>query len=130
MKTEIAQKKSLLATTKTVAGHKVHSIAYGHILWLRDVRKNKILTKSVEDDFAMAEICFAFTQDPLALQSFTGAKATKSVNDLLLSSSPATLESLFNHATEQITIYCKTLTSPKKAQAQANRKPVARRRKR
>jgi len=130
MKIETAQKKSLLATTKTVAGHTVHTIAYGHVVWLRDTRKNKIITQGKEDDYSMAEICFAFTQDPLALQGIIGAKATKAVNDLLLSSSPATLASLFVHAAEQLTIYAKTLTTPKKAPAQESRKPAARRRKR
>ena len=130
MKTATAQKKSLLATTKTVAGHTVHTIAYGHVVWLRDTRKNKIITQCKEDDFSMAELCFAFTQDPITLQGIVGAKATKAINNLLLSSSPATLGSLFNHAAEQLSIYAKTLTTPKKATAAVSRKPAARRRKR
>ena len=130
MKSNTAQKKSLIATTKTIAGHTVYSVAYGHVVWLRDIRKNKIITKSAEDDFSMAEICFAFTKDPLALQSFTGAKATKEINDLLLSSSPATLGSLFNHAAEQLEIYCSTLTTQKKTGQSVKKKPIPRARKR
>jgi hypothetical protein len=130
MKTTTAQRKSLVATTKTIAGHTVYSIAYGHIVWLRDTRKNKVVTSGKEDDFSMAEVCFAFTQDPLVLQGITGAKATKLVNDLLLSSAINTLEDLFNHAAEQLVIYAKTLSTPKKSPAAASRKPAVRPRKR
>lgn len=118
--------------TKKVAGHTVWPITYGHIVWLRDLRKNKFILKQTVEDFAIAEICFAFTQEPLALQSIKGATATKRINDLLLSTSPATLTALFTHAIEQFEIHAKTLTLPKKAQAAAppRRKTAARARKR
>lgn len=134
MKTKItlaqAQSSSAMATTKTVAGIKVYPVAYGHIYWLRDLRKNKILAGKDENDFAMAEICFAFTNDALSLQRLTGAPVTKRINDLLMGNSVATLSSLFEYAAEQLSIHIKTLVSPKKPTAQVSRKPAARVRKR
>lgn len=126
MTPDAARRKSLTSVTKTVAGLKVWPVAYGHVLWLRDTRKNKILTRGDADDFSVAEICFAFTQDPLALQSITGAKATKAVNDMLLSGSISDLNKLFEHATEQLTIYAKTLPVAKKTPAAPRRANAAR----
>jgi len=130
MKTETAQIKSVVATTKTVSGVKVWPVTQGHIIWLRDTRKNKIMTGKAEDDQSMAEICFAFTKDPLVLQRIIGQSATKQVNELLIGTPVATLSALFNYAAEQLDIYIKTLTTPKKATAEVNRKPAARARKR
>lgn len=130
MTKEKAQLASVMAQPKTIHGVKVWPVTQGHIIWLRETRKNKILNGKDEDDFAMAEICFAFTQDPLPLQRITGQAATKRVNDLLISSPVATLRALFTYAAEQLDIYIKTLAAPKKLPAQASRKPVARVRKR
>lgn len=130
MTKEKAQLASVMAQPKTIHGVKVWPVTQGHIIWLRETRKNKILNGKEEDDFTMAEICFAFTQDPLPLQRITGQAATKRVNDLLISSPVATLRALFTYAAEQLDIYIKTLAAPKKLPAQASRKPVARVRKR
>lgn len=130
MTKEKAQLASVMAQPKTIHGVKVWPVTQGHIIWLRETLKNKILNGKDEDDFAMAEICFAFTQDPLPLQRITGQAATKRVNDLLISSPVATLRALFTYAAEQLDIYIKTLAAPKKLPAQASRKPVARVRKR
>lgn len=130
MTKEKAQLAAVMAQPKTLHGVKVWPVTQGHIIWLRETRKNKILNGKPEDDFAMAEICFAFTQDPLQLQRITGQSATKRVNELLLSSPVATLRALFTYAAEQLDIYIKTLASPKKAPAQESRKPAARARKR
>lgn len=130
MTKEKAQLTAVMAITKTIHGVKVWPVTQGHIIWLREIRKNKILNGKPEDDFAMAEICFAFTQDPLPLQRITGQAATKRVNELLISSPVATLRALFTYAAEQLDIYIKTLASPKKLPAQASRKPAARARKR
>jgi hypothetical protein len=63
------------ATPQTVAGHKVYPCAYGHIHWLTE-RKNPVMTqKGKADDYALAEICFAFTSDPKTLQGIKGAAA-------------------------------------------------------
>ena len=125
-----AQKSSAMATKKTVAGFTVYPITYGHVHWLREIRKNKILCGKAEDDFALAEICYALTKESLPLQSIKGASATKAVNDFLMSGTTAALSALFAYAAEQMEIHIKTLTAPKKQPAQANRKPVARVRKR
>lgn len=130
MTTDRAQVSSVMSGTKIVGGHKVYPITYGHIYWLNDIRKNKILQGKDENDFSMAEICFAFTQDSLSLQRLTGANATKRINALLMGSTATQLTSLFTYAAEQITIHIQTLISPKKAQAQVSRKPAARVRKR
>jgi len=127
---ERAQSASVTATTKTIAGHKVWPVTHGHIIWLRDIRKNKIICGKAEDDFAMAEICYAFTQAPLPLQRIVGTKAKTAVETLLIESTPAALISLFTYASEQLEIYLKTLTAPKKQPAEASRKPAARVRKR
>mgnify|MGYP000166720174 CR=1 FL=1 len=130
MTTEKAQLAAVMAQPKTIHGVKVWPVTQGHIIWLRETRKNKILNGKEEDDFAMAEICFAFTQDPLPLQRITGQVAAKRINELLIASPVSTLRALFTYAAEQLDIYIKTLVSPKKLPAQASRKPAARARKR
>jgi len=130
MTKEKAQIAAVMATPKTIHGVKVWPVTQGHLTWLRSTRKNKILNGKDEDDFSMAEICFAFTQDPLPLQRITGQAATKRVNDLLVSTPVRTLKALFVYAAEQLDIYIQTLTSPKKQPAQVSRKPAARARKR
>ena len=124
MKSETAQSRSVTDTSKTIHGVKVWPLAYGHRSWLI-TRKNKVvLGKDDVDDFHIAEFCFAFTKDPLALQSVKGASATKQVNDLLFSSSEAKLRALLKHAFEQVEIYQKTLVAPKKPQAATGRKKI------
>lgn len=130
MTTQKAQLAAVMAQPKTIHGIKVWPVTPGHIIWLRETRKNKVLNGKPEDDFAMGEICFAFTQDPLPLQRITGQVATKRVNELLIATPVATLRALFVYAAEQLDIYLKTLASPKKLPAQASRKPAARARKR
>lgn len=125
MTTKTAQNKSAYSQPKTVAGHKVYPAAYGHINWIVG-RKNPVMTgKGAVDDYALAEICFAFTQEPKSLQNITGANAKKRANDLLVESSPKTLIELWTYAAEQIEIYHKTLSFPKKAPAQSKNRKTA-----
>lgn len=125
MKTETAQSRSITDAPKIIHGTKVWPLAYGHRSWLIQ-RKNKVVLGSKNvDDYAIAEFCFAFTRDPLALQSIKGVAATKVVNDLLFSSSEAKLSALLKHAFEQVEIYQKTLSVPKKPQAAKGRKTRA-----
>lgn len=129
MTIERAQKESVTATTKTIAGIKVWPISYGHITWLRE-RKNLLLTKGQASDASLAEICFAFTKDPVALQSVKGPAAIKAVNEMFLRTPISTMNSLFVYASDQIAIYLKTITSPKKAPERQSRKTASRAKKR
>lgn len=116
------------ATTQTVAGHKAHPCAYGHIHWLTE-RKNPVMTqKGNVDDYALAEICFAFTTDPKTLQSIKGAMAKARVTTFLMESTSRSLVALWTHASKEIENYFASMTVPKKAQAQAlkKRKPATR----
>ena len=131
MTTKTAQNKSAYARIKTIGGHKAYPVSYGHINWILG-RKNPVMTgKGTVDDYALSEISFAFTQDPKALQGLKGVRAKKLVTDFLMEGTPAVLTALWTHAAEQIEIYHKTLTSPKKAPAQSkSRKTASRVRKR
>jgi len=126
-----AREKSITAVCKIVGGHKVWPLAYGHMLWLRKTRKNRFVAnlgneKYQATDFDCVEFCFAFLHDPIALQSLTGVKATKQINDFLLGSTQASLSALFSYSAEQLTIYIKTQPRPKKAMAASRREHVAR----
>lgn len=125
--------KTAYATTQTVAGHKVWPCAYGHIHWLTE-RKNPVMTrKGKVDDYALAEICFAFTSDPKSLQSIKGALAKAKVTTFLMESTSKSLVALWTHASKEIESYFGSLAVPKKAPAQAltkSRKPATRARKR
>jgi hypothetical protein len=130
MTKEKAQLTALMATTKTIHGVKVWPITQGHKIWLIDIRKNKILTKSQEDEFSQAELAFAFTHDPRDLQKIVGKSADNKIKDFLISTPIATLRALSVYSSDQLLIYIKTLATPKKPTAQASRKPAARARKR
>lgn len=120
------------AQTQTVAGHKAWPCAYGHINWLTE-RKNPVLAqKGKVDDYALAEICFAFTNDPKTLQTIKGAAAKARVTTFLMESTSKSLVALWTHASKQIEEYFASMTVPKKAPAQAtkSRKPATRARKR
>jgi len=120
------------ATPRTVAGQKVYPCAYGHIHWLTE-RKNPVMTqKGKADDYALAEICFAFTTDPKTLQGIKGAQAKARVTTFLMESTSRSLVALWTHASKEIESYFASMTVPKKAPAQAtkSRKPATRARKR
>ena len=120
------------ATPQTVAGYKVYPCAYGHIHWLTE-RKNPVMTqKGKADDYALAEICFAFTTDPKSLQSIKGATTKARVTTFLMESTSRSLVALWTHASKEIESYFSSMTVPKKAPAQAtkSRKPATRARKR
>lgn len=120
------------ATTQTIAGHTVWPCAYGHIHWLTE-RKNPLLTqKGNIDDFALAEICYAFTVEPKALQSVKGATAKSKINAFLMGATSGALIKLWTHASKEIEAYFASITTPKKdtPQAQKNRKPATQARKR
>lgn len=125
--------KTAYATPQTVAGHKVWPCAYGHVHWLTE-RKNPVISqKGKVDDYALAEICFAFTSDPKSLQSIKGAIAKARVTTFLMESTSRSLVALWTHASKEIEAYFGSLTVPKKAPAQAlpkSRKPATRARKR
>ena len=120
------------ATPQTVAGHKAYPCSYGHIHWLTE-RKNPLMTqKGKVDDYALAEICFAFTSDPKSLQSAKGAAAKARVTTFLMESTSRSLVALWTHASKEIEQYFASMTVPKKAPVQAtkSRKPATRARKR
>jgi hypothetical protein len=120
------------ATPRTVASQKVYPCAYGHIHWLTE-RKNPVMTqKGNVDDYALAEICFAFTTDPKTLQGIKGAQAKARVTTFLMESTSRSLVALWTHASKEIESYFASMTVPKKAPAQAtkSRKPATRARKR
>jgi hypothetical protein len=120
------------AQPQTIAGHKAYPCAYGHIHWLTE-RKNPVMTqKGKVDDYALAEICFAFTTDPKTLQSIKGAAAKARVTTFLMESTSRSLVALWTHASREIEQYFSSMTVPKKAPAQAvkSRKPATRARKR
>jgi hypothetical protein len=120
------------AAPQTIAGYKVYPCAYGHIHWLTE-RKNPIMTqKGNVDDYALAEICFAFTTDPKSLQAVKGAQAKARVTTFLMESTSRALVALWTHASKEIELYFSSMTVPKKAPAQASksRKPATRARKR
>ena len=120
------------AQPQTIAGHKAYPCAYGHIHWLTE-RKNPVITqKGNVDDYALAEICFAFTTDPKMLQSIKGATAKARVTTFLMESTSRSLVALWTHASKEIEQYFASMTVPKKAPAQAtkSRKPATPARKR
>ena len=124
--------KPAYAQPQTIAGHKAHPCAYGHIHWLTE-RKNPVMTqKGNVDDYALAEICFAFTTDPKTLQSIKGAAAKARVTTFLMESTSRSLVALWTHASKEIENYFASMTVPKKAPAQVakSRKPATRARKR
>jgi len=121
------------ATPQAIAGYKVYPCAYGHIHWLTE-RKNPVMTKRGKaGDYALAEICFAFTNDPKSLQSIKGAAAKARVTTFLMESTSRALVALWTYASKEIENYFASMTVPKKAPAQASkksRKPATRARKR
>lgn len=124
--------KSAYAQPQTVSGHKAYPCAYGHIHWLTE-RKNPVMTqKGNVDDYALAEICFAFTNDPKTLQALKAATAKAKVTEFLMASSSKSLIALWTHASKEIESYFSSMVIPKKAPAQAvkSRKPATRARKR
>jgi len=120
------------SSPQTVAGHKVWPCAYGHIHWLTE-RKNPVMTQKGDvNDYALAEICFAFTTDPKTLQGIKGTQAKSRVTTFLIESTSKALVALWTHASKEIENYYASMTVPKKAPAQVtkSRNPATRVRKR
>jgi hypothetical protein len=114
------------STKKTISGYTVYPCTYGHIHWLMG-QKNPVFTqKGKVDDYALAEICYAFTVEPSPLQSIKGAIAKKKVNDFLINSTTKPLMDLWKHAMQEIELFYDSMTVPKKAipQVQKSRKPA------
>ena len=132
MTTKTAQKDAAYAQSQTIGGVKVWPCAYGHIHWLTS-RKNAVITqKGKVNDFVLAEVCFALTNDPKTLQSIKGVQAKSQITSFLMESTSKTLMALWTHASKEIESYFSSMAVPKKAKAQAvkNRKPATRVRKR
>jgi hypothetical protein len=113
------------ATPQTVSGHKVYPCAYGHIHWLTE-RKNPVMTqKGNVNDYALAEICFAFTSDPKSLQGIKGAAAKARVTTFLMEST-SKLPSGIVDARKQgdRELLCQH-DSPKKSPGAGSQKPQA-----
>ena len=100
----------------------------GHIMWLRDERKNKLFSNPEKmtpaDDL---ELLFAYSTHPEKLQHIKGPKATEIIRKWGLNLTHEREMKLADHATAQLQIFLKTLTVPKKpTAAPAPRKPAAR----
>ena len=97
----------------------------GHRAWLLE-RKNKVLMTGVCDEASVVEICFAYTQEPFALQAIKGAKASELIKKFHVTLTDEEFQRLQTHAEAQLLKFIKTASVPKKAQAQASRKPARR----
>jgi hypothetical protein len=131
MTTARAQALSVVSKPSEIDGDTLYPGTRGHIIWLRDERKNKLFHKPKEmTDFDSAEILFAYSTNPEKLQSIKGQAATAIIKKFSINLTHDREKRLSDHADEQLEKYIRTLTSPKKQPAQASRKPVARARKR
>jgi hypothetical protein len=120
-------KTTAYAQKQTIAGHQVYPCTYGHIHWLKERKNPVMIQKGNIDDYALAEICYAFTSDSKSLQSTKGAQAKAKVTSFLMESTSRSLVALWVHASKEIETYFSSLTVPKKATSQAakSRKPAA-----
>jgi hypothetical protein len=116
MKEEKQNSKSLsvIASTKEIEGIKVWPVSFGAIIWLRDVRKNKLLHGESPTEIDLAEVCFAFANNPLELSSMTKATIDKGVNDLLYGNSVKTLSALMTYCNNQLLDHINSIVVPKK----------------
>ena len=128
MTTARAQSESFAPGPEITRDDTLYPGTRGHIMWLRDERKNKLFSNpekmTPEDDL---ELLFAYSTHPEKLQHIKGSKATAIIRKFGLNLSHEREMKLADHATAQLQIFLKTLTVPKKpTAAPAPRKPAAR----
>ena len=121
-----AQAKSLQTAPQTAGQDTLYPGARGHIIWLRDERKNAIFRdpKKMTSEQEI-ELLFAYTQDPAQLQSLRGAKATAAVKSFMLSLTHGREKRLPAHESEQLQIFLAPLALPKKTTAATPSRPAA-----
>lgn len=96
--------------------HTLHPGTLGHRRWLVE-RKNKTLMTGQVDFDSVLEICFAYTTEPLELQTFQGAKAKEAIvrfGDALTNDQFSYLQ---EHAEYQLLKFAETSVTPKKKPA-------------
>ena len=109
--------------------HTLYPGALGHRKWLLN-RKNKTLTSGKPCLDSVVEICFAYSTDPLELQSFHGEKAKTAISKFGDALTNEEFEILQTHAETQLLKYQSTEVVPKKKPVRKRAKVIRQTRKR
>ena len=109
--------------------HTLYPGALGHRKWLLN-RKNKVLTSGKACLDSVIEICFAYSTDPLELQSVHGEKAKTAISRFGDALTNEEFDFLQEHAETQLLKYASSEVSPKKKPVRKRAKVIRQTRKR
>ena len=117
MKRQKAQRESALDAPKEHKKFTLYPASFWLLEWLRDTRKNPVITGGEATIKDLGEVCYVFTIPSAELEKMPKAKLAENVNAFMHGLSAADFHLLKRHYQSEISKYFHTAVVPKKAPA-------------